>query len=108
VKHENVLLFLTDAVPYTVKSAVVINVFYPKMIYLKCLAHGPRRIGETIRAKFYKVDKLIAEVKKIFLKAPSPIEKLKAMYSNLSLPPEPIITRWGTRLNVVKYYCENF
>lgn len=30
------------------------------------------------------------------------------MYPNLSLPPEPIITRWGTWLNAVKYYCENF
>ncbi|KAL4105015.1 hypothetical protein QTP88_020290 [Uroleucon formosanum] len=91
-----------------VKSAVAINVFYPKMIHLTCLAHGLHRIGETIRAKFSKVDKLIAEVKKIFLKAPSRVEKLKEMYPNLSLPPEPIITRWGTWLNAVKYYCENF
>ncbi|CAI6372751.1 unnamed protein product [Macrosiphum euphorbiae] len=30
------------------------------------------------------------------------------MYPNLNLPPEPIITRWGTWLNAVKYYCENF
>ncbi|KAE9536129.1 hypothetical protein AGLY_007352 [Aphis glycines] len=108
VKHENVLLFLTDAAPYMVKSAVAINVFYPKMIHLTCLAHGLHRIGETIRAKFYKVDKLIAEVKKIFLKAPSRVEKLNEMYPNLSLPPKPIITRWGTWLNAVKYYCENF
>lgn len=108
VKHENVLLFLTDAAPYMVKSAVAINVFYPKMIHLTCLAHGLHRIGETIRAKFSKVDKLIAEVKKIFLKSPSRVEKLKEMYPNLSLPPEPIITRWGTWLNAVKYYCENF
>jgi hypothetical protein len=69
VKHENVLLFLTDAVPYMLKSAVAINVFYPKMIHLTCLARGLHRIGETIRAKFSKVDKLIAEVKNIFLKA---------------------------------------
>ncbi|KAE9544006.1 hypothetical protein AGLY_001695 [Aphis glycines] len=48
--------------PYMVKSAVAINVFYPKMIHLTCLARGLHRIGETIRAKFYKVDKLIAEL----------------------------------------------
>lgn len=86
-----------------VKSAVAINVFYPKMIHLTCLAHRLHRIGETIRAKFIKVDKLIAEVKKIFLKAPSRVEKLKEMYPNLSIPPEPIITRWRTWLNAVKY-----
>uniref|UniRef100_A0A2S2PYT5 Uncharacterized protein n=1 Tax=Sipha flava TaxID=143950 RepID=A0A2S2PYT5_9HEMI len=108
VKHENVLLFLTDAASYMVKFAVTINVFYTKMIHLICLAHGLHRIGETIRAKFSKVDKLIAEVKKIFLKAPSRVEKLNEMYPNLSHPSEPIITRWGTWLNAVKYYCENF
>lgn len=108
VKHENVLLFLTDAAPYMVKSAVAINVFYPKMIHLTCLAHELHWIGETIRTKFPTVDKLIAEVKKIFLKAPSRVEKLKDMYPNLIFPPEPIITRWGTWLSAVKYYCENF
>jgi len=30
------------------------------------------------------------------------------MYPNLSPPPKPIITRWGTWLNAVKYCCENF
>lgn len=34
------------------------------------------------------------------------------MFKNLApgipLPPEPIITRWGTWLNAVNYYCEYF
>lgn len=49
-----------------VKSAVFIDVFDPKMIHRTCLAHGFHRIGETIRAKFSSVDKLIVEVKKYF------------------------------------------
>jgi hypothetical protein len=30
------------------------------------------------------------------------------MYPNLTLPPEPIITRWGTWLSAVLYYSNNF
>lgn len=51
---------------------------------------------------------LIVVVNKIFLKIPSRVENQKEMYTNLCLPPEQIITRWTTWLNVVKYYCENF
>lgn len=64
VKHKNNFFFLIDAVSYIVKSVVAINVFYSKMIYLTCLAHGFNRIGETIRAKFSTLDQLIADVKK--------------------------------------------
>ncbi|KAL4122933.1 hypothetical protein QTP88_015174 [Uroleucon formosanum] len=78
------------------------------MIHLTCLAHAFHRIAETIRSKFTKVDELISSVKKIFLKAPSRIEIFKNMYSDLSLPPQPIVTRWGTWLNAANYYCQNF
>lgn len=30
------------------------------------------------------------------------------MYPNLTLPPEHVITRWGTWLSVVLYYPNNF
>lgn len=30
------------------------------------------------------------------------------MSPNLALPPEPIITRWGTWLKAAIYYCDNF
>lgn len=30
------------------------------------------------------------------------------MYPDLNLSPEPIITRWGTWLEAVQYYCDHF
>ncbi|KAL4089735.1 hypothetical protein QTP88_024707 [Uroleucon formosanum] len=54
------------------------------------------------------VDQLIATIKKIFLKAPSRVSKFKEMYPDLNLPPEPILTRWGTWLEAVQYYCDHF
>ncbi|KAL4136113.1 hypothetical protein QTP88_007679 [Uroleucon formosanum] len=83
VKYENVFLFLTDAVPYMVKA-------------------------ETIRCNYSEVDQLIATIKKIFLKASSRVSKFKEMYPDINLPPEPIITRWGTWLEAVQYYCDHF
>jgi len=33
---------------------------------------------------------------------------LLIIYPNLTLPPEPIISRWGTWLSAVLYYSNNF
>jgi hypothetical protein len=42
----------------------------------------------------------------MFLKAPSRIEIFKNNHPNIALPPEPIITRWGTWLQAVNYYSK--
>jgi len=44
----------------------------------------------------------------MFLKSPYRIQICKALAPNIQLPPEPVITRWGTWLNALNYYCENF
>jgi hypothetical protein len=108
VMDDNVLLFVSDAAPYMVKAAKALNAFFPKMIYLTCLAYAFHRIAETLRSKFIKVDELISSAKKIFLKAPSCVEIFKNMYPDLSFLPQPIVTRWGTWLNAAIYYCQKF
>ena len=55
----NVLLFLTDAVPYMVKAGKALQVFHPKMIHVTCLAHGLNRVAETVRGHYTDVDTLI-------------------------------------------------
>jgi hypothetical protein len=42
------------------------------------------------------------------LKAPSRTEIFLNLEPELDLPPEPIITRWGTWLEAVGYYANNF
>jgi len=39
IQHEQVLLFVTDAAPYMIKVANALEVLYPKMIHLTCLAN---------------------------------------------------------------------
>jgi hypothetical protein len=47
-------------------------------------------------------------VKKIFLKAPLRVEKFIQEAPSRSLPPKPILTRWGTWLDAAMYYCESY
>lgn len=42
------------------------------------------------------------------MKAPSRIQKFKTMALDISLPPQPVLTRWGTWLQASMYYCEHF
>ena len=53
-----------------------------------------------MREMFPLVNALISQVKKVFEKAMARIAKFKEAQPNLRLPPEPVVTRWGTWLQV--------
>jgi len=108
IQYDNVLLFVSDAAPYMVKAGKSIQSFYSKMIHVTCIAHALHRVAEEIRGHFSKVDKLVSNGKKIFLKAPSRVDKFREIAKGIPLPPQPVITRWGTWLNASIYYCEHF
>ena len=108
VQHDDVLLFLTDGAPYMIKAGNGMKCLYTKMLHVTCVAHGFHRVAEEIRSHYPIVDLLISNVKKVFLKSSLRIEKFKTLAPTLSLPPRPILTRWGTWLNAVNYYCDNF
>jgi len=108
VKHDDVLLFLSDADPYMIKSVKSIKTLYSKMIHTTCLAHGLHRVAETVCILNPEVDKIIASVKKIFIQAPSRVQIFKDISPLLTLPPELVLTRWGTWIQAALYYCEHF
>ncbi|PNF19297.1 hypothetical protein B7P43_G07511 [Cryptotermes secundus] len=107
IQYERVLLFVTDAASYIMKAGTALKVIFPNMTHLTCLAHGLHRVAETIHANFPLVDKLVSSVKKVFVKAPYRKEAFKAVAPSVSLPPEPILTRWSTWLCEVSYYTEH-
>jgi len=49
IRHDKVLLFLSDAALYMVKEGKSIKLFYTKDVHVTCVAHGLHRIGEEIR-----------------------------------------------------------
>jgi len=108
IKHDDVILFVNDAASYIVKAANSIQEFYSKMVHITCLAHGLHRVCEKIRAEFPKVDELILNMKKVFLKAPARVELFRREAPETPLLSSPIITHLGIWLKTAIYNCENF
>jgi hypothetical protein len=108
IQYDKILLLITDRAKYMRKLGSNMKNMYPKLIHLTCLAHAMHNVSEKIREYFINVDKFISSVKKVFKKSPKRIQKFKLMAPNLALPPQPVITRWGTWILAAKYYSENF
>lgn len=111
VEYDNVLLFVSDAAPYMIKTgkAIHFKTLYSKVIHITCLAHVFHRLAEKVRDEFSEVDKkVVSSVKKGFRKSPLRIKTFLNMTKNeIPLLPEPILTRWGTSINATIYYCEH-
>jgi len=108
IPYNDILLFLTDAAPYMIKSGKFIQGLCPKIIHVTCAAHGLHRIAEEIRLCYPKIDKLISSTKQVFKKAPSRINRFREMQKLIPLPSEPVLTRWGTWLASVSYYSKYY
>lgn len=54
------------------------------------------------------VNKLINNIKKVFLKALLHVQVYKEILPDIPLPPEPVLTRWGTWLEAAIFNCDNF
>ena len=108
IRHNDVLLFVTDAAPYMIKAANLLKALYSKMVHVTCLVHAHHRVVKKICGKFNNADGLVSNVKKVFLKAPARIELFQREAADTQLPPSPIITRWGTWLKASIYYSEHF
>ncbi|KAF0764255.1 DUF659 domain-containing protein [Aphis craccivora] len=105
---EKVLLMLSDAAPYMVKTGQSLAVFYPNLIHVTCVAHMFNRIAERVRDMYPDVNKLISNIKKVFLKSPYHVQVYKEILPDIPLPPEPVLTRWGTWLEAAIFNCDNF
>nr|CAD7435202.1 unnamed protein product [Timema monikensis] len=88
------------------KAAASLKVFYTQLIHVTCLAHAVHRVAEDIRSRFTNVNAIIYTVKKVFLKAPSRIFSFKTALPNISLPQQPVLTRWGTWLHAALYNAD--
>ena len=106
--EEKLRLILSDSAAYMIKAAASLEVFYPKLLHFTCLAHGLNRVAEQVRLEFPMVNSIIGNTKKVFVKAPLRIQHYKEMLPNVSLPPEPILTRWGTWINAALFYSQYF
>lgn len=68
---KRVVVFTSDSMSYMLSTRKKIKKKYPQVLHVTCLAHALHRVCEKVRDSFTNVDKLIAKMKKTFLKAPS-------------------------------------
>lgn len=91
-----------------VKAEEVLKSLYSKIIHVTCVVHGLHRVAEEVRSQFHAVDEVVSSVKRVFKKAPSRLLVFKTEAPNLTLPPEPVLIRWGSWINASTYGWENF
>jgi hypothetical protein len=66
------------------------------------------RVTKKIREMFPNVNKLVSNIKKVFLKVLYHAQVYKEIFPDVSLLPEPVLTRWGTWLEAAVFNCKNF
>ena len=102
-----VKLLMSDGVSYMLKCGKILKRELNKdLLHLTCLIHALHRLCEKVRSMFNNVNTLVKNGKKIFLKSPLRITEWRTA-TNLGLPPQAVITRWGTWLNAVLWYNEH-
>ena len=70
-------------------------------VHITCLTHVLPRKEEKICELLRAVHDLITDVKKLLQKAPASDQVYKDCLPEVSLPPEPVASRWGTWLKPV-------
>lgn len=108
ISVDKILLFISDAAAIMLKAGKVLKEYFPNAMHVTCFAHGLHRICEFIREQFSDVNTLISTFKKFLLKAPSRVSLYKKECPNLPMPPQPVITRWGTWLQAAFFYFQHF
>lgn len=96
VDANDVLLFITDAAPYMVKAGFALGVIYQKIIHVACVAHVLYTVAEEVSSCSQNVDDLISNMKKVFAKSLMRVQLFKGLPPDVALPPQPVLTRWGT------------
>ena len=96
IKHENFLLFLTDATWYRSFAGKTLKELYPSLMHVNCVAHLLHNCTMRVRAHFKNIDEVIATIKAATIKN----KDCKKDFHDAGLPSslDPVIIRWASWL----------
>jgi hypothetical protein len=103
IERNNFLLLITDAARYMMLAGRILKSLYSKLFHVTCVAHLLHNAAMIVRSHFSTVDNLVACVKAATLKS----GERQLCFSDIGLPPRPVITRWGTWLTAAFWYADN-
>lgn len=107
IKYDHVWLVLTDQASYMLSAFRMIKLMFPNLNHITCIAHALHRVCESVRSKYATANRFVSEMKKVLLKSPFRTQLYRET-TDLPLPPDPVVTRWGTWVNAAVFYAENF
>ena len=103
IKRENFALLLTDAARYMFLAGKTLKELYPFLMHVTALY--TYYITARVRAYFKNINEVVATIKAATFKTKDC--KNDFHEAGLLSPPDPVITRWATRLRAALYYSEN-
>jgi len=113
IDFNNVFAVVSDNAAYMKKCYKdILSSLFPNSVYVTCWAHALHLAVEAFRQQLPAADAVVASGKAIFAHAPGRrqrwLQHLKSEGVEAPvLPPDPVITRWGTWLCAAKYYCKH-
>ena len=106
ITREMFLLLLSDAAKHMPKAGDTLKIMYQCLLHVTCTAHLLHNCAKHIQAHFKATNNLTSSIKASTIKNKNRCSLFTA--AGLSVPPQPILTRWGTWLEVSFFYAENF
>jgi hypothetical protein len=109
INYDKVWLVVTDQASYMLKAfdSLKSGDLFPNMHHITCIAHALHRVSLKITKENEEINSLISLFKKVTVKSPLREYQFRRI-TGLSLPPKPVVTRWGTWLNAAFYYSANY
>ena len=108
IKYDKVSMVVTDQATYMIAAfSNLKNGAFDNLKHVTCLAHSLHRACETVRTENDLANDFISCFKRILKKSPCRIQRYKDL-TELPIPPEPIVTRWGTWLKSAEFLLTNF
>ena len=108
--YSHVHLILSDEARYMVKAMEEIkrnSLMFPNVNHITCLAHALNLVANEIQKQYHLVNKFLSDSKKFLLKSNKRRQDFISK-TGPTLPPTPVLTRWGTWLKSVDFYLLNY
>lgn len=104
VGRDNYLLLVSDSAMYMVSAGQNLKLLNPNLLHCTCISNLMHNAAETVRARFNDADRLISSIKSTTVKN----ETRKQFFISIGSPPPPVITRWGSWIEVALYYSKPY
>lgn len=107
IQYHKVLLIVTDQAANMKAAIRGLKEFFFNISHVTCIVHALHLAAEAVRNRCQLLNEFISSMKTVLSKSASRQHSYKE-YCKIELPPNPVITRWGTWIETANYYYKNF